>query len=165
MEKNIWKKRSVVFDDSYWSSLEVRHCLDVIHVETNVCDRLIETLFNIRGKTKYANNARLDLTEMGIIQEFPLKEIGKITYFPPYVTVYIEKKKKLRLFGGYQSSPRVLFKCQETCVNKRSQISWVKISWLSCIDATTSTNGYSWYFAKKSKGNYNEIMRILICYL
>ena len=39
-----------------------------------------------------------------------------------------KRKKFLRLFAGYQSSPRVLIKCEETCVNERSQVSWLKIS-------------------------------------
>ena len=34
--KNIWKKRYVFFDLPYWSSLDVRHCIDVMHVEKNV---------------------------------------------------------------------------------------------------------------------------------
>ncbi|XP_058726569.1 uncharacterized protein LOC131597928 [Vicia villosa] len=31
--KNIWKKRFIFFDLPYWSSLDVRHCLDVMHVK------------------------------------------------------------------------------------------------------------------------------------
>ena len=31
--KSSWKKRSVFFDLPYWFSLDVRHCLDVMHVE------------------------------------------------------------------------------------------------------------------------------------
>lgn len=33
VEKNIWKKRLAFFDIPYWSSLDVRDCLDVMHVE------------------------------------------------------------------------------------------------------------------------------------
>ena len=51
-ETNIWKKRSIFFDLPYWSDLHVRHCIDVMHVEKNVCDSLIGTLLNIKGKTK-----------------------------------------------------------------------------------------------------------------
>jgi len=29
----IWKKRSILFDLPYWSDLDVRHCIDVMHVE------------------------------------------------------------------------------------------------------------------------------------
>jgi len=32
-EKNIWKKRPVLFNLPYWCKLEVRHCIDVMHVE------------------------------------------------------------------------------------------------------------------------------------
>ncbi|KAK2357161.1 hypothetical protein QL285_094460 [Trifolium repens] len=62
--KNIWKKRSVFFDLPYWSSLDVRHCIDVMHVEKNVCDSVIGTLLNIKGKTKDGANARLDMDLM-----------------------------------------------------------------------------------------------------
>jgi len=33
---NIWKKRSIFFDLPYWRVLDVRHCIDVMHVEKNV---------------------------------------------------------------------------------------------------------------------------------
>ena len=39
-----WKKKSIFFDLPYWSKLQVRHCIDVIHVKKNVCDSLIGTL-------------------------------------------------------------------------------------------------------------------------
>ena len=32
-ETNIWKKRSIFFDLPYWSDLDVRHCIDMMHVE------------------------------------------------------------------------------------------------------------------------------------
>ena len=64
--KNIWKKRSVFFELPYWSSLDVRHCIDPMHCEKNVCDSVIGTLLNIKGKTKDGVKARLDLAEMGI---------------------------------------------------------------------------------------------------
>ena len=40
-EKNIWKKRSIFFDLPYWFDLDVRHCIDLMHVKKNVCDSLI----------------------------------------------------------------------------------------------------------------------------
>ena len=62
---NIWKK-SIFFDFPYWSKLEVRHCINVVHVEKNVFDSLISTLLNINEKTKDDLNARLDLIEINI---------------------------------------------------------------------------------------------------
>jgi len=80
---NIWKKKSIFFDLTYWSRLEVKHCIDVMHIEKNVCDSLIGTLFNINGKTNDGLNARLDLIEMNIRGELAPIEIGKCTYLPP----------------------------------------------------------------------------------
>ena len=46
--------------------LYVRDCLDVMHVEKNVCDSLVGPLLNIKGKTKDGLKYRQDLVEMGI---------------------------------------------------------------------------------------------------
>ena len=60
-----------------------RHCIDVMHVEKNVCDSLIGTLFNINGKTKDGLNARLDLIEMNLRGELTPIEMGERTYLAP----------------------------------------------------------------------------------
>lgn len=84
VEKRIWKKRSICFDLPYWRDLEVRHCIDMMHVEKNVCDSVIGTLLNIPGNTKDGVNARLDLIAMGIREQLaPQQELGKRTYLPP----------------------------------------------------------------------------------
>ena len=44
----------------------MRHCLDVMHVEKNVCDSLIGTFLNIKGKTKDGLKYFQDLVDMGI---------------------------------------------------------------------------------------------------
>ena len=64
--RNIWKKKSIFFELPYWSKLDVRHCKDVMHMENNVCDSIIGTLLNIKGKTKDGINACKDLVEMGV---------------------------------------------------------------------------------------------------
>ena len=61
---NCWKKKSIFFDLKYWKYLHVRHNLDVMHIEKNVCESIISTLLNIPGKTKDGLNSRLDLMEM-----------------------------------------------------------------------------------------------------
>ena len=70
--KNIWKKRSIFFDLPYWCDLHVRHCLDIMHVEKNVCDSLIGTLLNIKGKTKDGLKCCQDLVDMGIRDQLHL---------------------------------------------------------------------------------------------
>ena len=55
-----------MFDLLYCSNLDVRHCIDVMHVEKNICDSVIGTILNIQGKMKDGLNMRQDLAEMGI---------------------------------------------------------------------------------------------------
>lgn len=61
-----WKKRSIFFELPYWQFIRCRHNLDVMHIEKNICDNLIGTLLDIRGKSKDHTKARFDLLEMGI---------------------------------------------------------------------------------------------------
>lgn len=88
-----WKKRSIFFDHPYWSSLDVKHCLDVMHVEKNVCDSVIGTLLNIKGKTKDCIKSRLDLREMGIREQLHPVARGKGTYLPPACHTMSKKEK------------------------------------------------------------------------
>jgi hypothetical protein len=42
----------------------VRHAIDVMHVEKNVCEALAGTMLDIPGKTKDKLKARMDIEEM-----------------------------------------------------------------------------------------------------
>jgi hypothetical protein len=42
----------------------VRHAIDVMHMEKNVCEALVSTLLDIPGKTKYTLKAQMDLEDM-----------------------------------------------------------------------------------------------------
>jgi len=64
-----------------------------MHVEKNVCDNLIGTLFNINEKTKDGINAYLDLIDMNIREELTPIQVGKRTYFPQHVRLCSKKKK------------------------------------------------------------------------
>ena len=68
----------------------MRHFLDVMHIEKNVCKSLISTLLNVPGKTKDGEAARLDLVDLEIRAELaPIKGTGR-TYLPPaFYTLYI----------------------------------------------------------------------------
>ncbi|XP_074369055.1 uncharacterized protein LOC141709057 [Apium graveolens] len=69
-----WKKKSIFFELPYWSNNMVRHNLDVMHIEKNICDKILGTLLNIGGKIKDHLNARQDLEEMGIRKDLhPVK--------------------------------------------------------------------------------------------
>ena len=47
-----------MFNLLYLSNLDVKYCIDIMHVEKNVCDSVIGTLLNIQGKTKDDLNTR-----------------------------------------------------------------------------------------------------------
>ncbi|WMV56116.1 hypothetical protein MTR67_049501 [Solanum verrucosum] len=64
-----WKKRSIFFELPYWKHNKLRHNLDVMHIEKNICDSLLGTLLDILGKSKDHVNSRYDLQEMGIRKE------------------------------------------------------------------------------------------------
>ena len=61
-----WKKKSIFFDLPYWRFNLIRHNLDVMHIEKNVCDSVIGTLLGIKDKTKDNVNSCLDMKEMDI---------------------------------------------------------------------------------------------------
>src|SRR5438132_11001875 len=48
-----FKKLSIFFKYlPYWKDLDIRHAIDVMHVEKNVCDSILELLLHIKGKPK-----------------------------------------------------------------------------------------------------------------
>jgi hypothetical protein len=77
-----WTKKSIFFKLPYWSTLKLRHNLDVMHIEKNICDSVLGTLMNIDGKTKDIYKARLNLREMGIRKELRLQRNGATTTMP-----------------------------------------------------------------------------------
>ncbi|KAD3336088.1 hypothetical protein E3N88_31607 [Mikania micrantha] len=92
---SIWKKRSIFWELPYWKHLDVRHCLDVMHIEKNVCDSLLGLLLNIPGKTKDGINIRKDMIDMGIRKELAPIEIANRIYLPPACyTMSKEEKRK-----------------------------------------------------------------------
>ncbi|KAI5350682.1 hypothetical protein L3X38_003573 [Prunus dulcis] len=78
-----WKKKSIFFDLEYWKYLLVRHALDVMHIEKNVCDSIIGTLLEIPGKNKDGIAARLDLLNMGVKTDLQPEYGEKRTRLPP----------------------------------------------------------------------------------
>ncbi|XP_042944749.1 uncharacterized protein LOC122278634 [Carya illinoinensis] len=71
-----WTKQSIFFQLSYWSMLPLRHNLDVMHIEKNICDNVLGTLMAIEGKTKDTATARKDLMELGLRKELHLQPLA-----------------------------------------------------------------------------------------
>lgn len=54
------------FELPYWSSLLIRHNLDVMHIEKNICESILGTLLNITYKSKDTEKARVDMQHFRI---------------------------------------------------------------------------------------------------
>ena len=73
----------------------MRHNLDAMHVEKNVCDNILYTLLGIDGKSKDNLNSRLDIQQLGIMADLHPDEIeeGRL-YIPPAEYCLDSKQKK-----------------------------------------------------------------------
>ncbi|XP_027911496.1 uncharacterized protein LOC114170208 [Vigna unguiculata] len=119
--KNIWKKNSIFFQLPYWAKLDVKHLIDVMHVEKNVCDSIIGPLLNIKGITKDDVNSCKDLIEMGLRLELQPQAYVKRTYLPPacHTLTKVEKKtfcaclREMKLPQGYSSNIKSLVSMED----------------------------------------------------
>ena len=102
--KSCWKKKSIFFELQYWKHLYIRHVLDVMHIEKNICESLIGTLLDIPGKTKDGVAARLDLLEMNVRTDLAPRMGEKKTFLPAacYTLSKDEKRKILNSLFGIQ---------------------------------------------------------------
>ena len=76
-----WSKRSIFFDLPYWSTMQLKHNLDVMHIERNVCDSLLGSLL-MNHNSKDTSNARVDLKKLNIRKVQWLRQRGNKWYKP-----------------------------------------------------------------------------------
>ncbi|XP_038987114.1 uncharacterized protein LOC120112307 isoform X2 [Phoenix dactylifera] len=79
----IWAKKSILFDLPYWKTLNLRHNLDVMHIEKNIAENIVGILLGVDGKCKDTEKARMDLADMGIRKELHLKKRANGSYEKP----------------------------------------------------------------------------------
>ncbi|XP_073285447.1 uncharacterized protein [Primulina huaijiensis] len=108
-----WKKLSIFFDLPYWKDNVVRHNLDFMHIEKNVCESICGTLLNMEGKTKDNIKSRLDLQEIGIRPALhPIEKGPSRVYQPPACYsmgknekgTFCKVLKKIKVPDGYASN-------------------------------------------------------------
>ncbi|XP_071680471.1 uncharacterized protein [Lolium perenne] len=91
--KNWWKKESIFFKLPYWEFLKLRHNLDVIHIEKNICDNLTGTLLGDR-KSKVNVDARLDLIDLGIQPDLHSEKLDNGRYTMPDACFTMSRESK-----------------------------------------------------------------------
>ncbi|XP_052134047.1 uncharacterized protein LOC127752685 [Oryza glaberrima] len=102
-ETPLFKKKSVFWDLPYWEDLDIRHAIDVMHVEKNVCEGVLGVLLNTPGKMKDTLQARKDLEDMGIRKELHPQDRGNGRYYLPpacYTFSAAEKTSMLECLRG-----------------------------------------------------------------
>ena len=94
----IWGRRVCLWDIPYWPSLKLRHNFDVMHIEKNVCESLLGTILDIKGKLKDTTNARLDLADLKIRNELQFQHNGD-DYDMPKARYTLSKSKKTQFLN------------------------------------------------------------------
>ncbi|KAI5334524.1 hypothetical protein L3X38_024657 [Prunus dulcis] len=79
-----WKKKSKFFDLEYWKYLPVRHVLDIMHIEKNVCDSITSILLEIPEKNKDGITTQLDLLNMWVKTDLQLEYGERHTCLSPW---------------------------------------------------------------------------------
>jgi hypothetical protein len=92
-KKLCWTHKSIFWELPYWTSLKTRHALDVMHIEKNVCDNLLGTLFNLPGKTKDDLKGRQMWEKLGVHKDLWPKTTGRKTFIP-YANYTIKPDKR-----------------------------------------------------------------------
>nr|XP_028956335.1 uncharacterized protein LOC114824099 [Malus domestica] len=110
--KSQWKKKSIFYELPYWRHMLIRHNLDVMHIEKNICDNIVGTLLDMDKKSKDGLAARADLEILNIRHgQHPRRE-GNRTFRPPTLftlkreekTAFCEVLSTIRVPDGYSSN-------------------------------------------------------------
>jgi len=56
-----WTRRNIFWELPYWSKRLIRHNLDVMHIKKNVFEQIINTVLNVKDKTKDDTSTREDM--------------------------------------------------------------------------------------------------------
>ena len=65
-ENVLWSKRSIFFDLPYWEHNLLRHNLDVMHIEKNMCDNFLGTFLEMDKKNRDDKQSREEIQKIGI---------------------------------------------------------------------------------------------------
>jgi len=123
-----WRKKSIFFQLPYWKKLLIRHNLDVMHIEKNICESILGTLLDIEGKSKDNEEARVDMQHLRIrMDQHPEHENGKFTLPPALYKLEKDDKKLLCKFLHEVKLPDGYASNIQRCVDEnRCQLSGLK---------------------------------------
>ncbi|XP_040369295.1 uncharacterized protein LOC121051221 [Rosa chinensis] len=103
-KKHNWKKKSIFYELPYWKDNLIRHNLDVMHIEKNICDNVLFTILGVAGKSKDNLNSRRDLELMGIREQYHLKRRESGTEYADPAEFEMNNKGKDMFFSALSGS-------------------------------------------------------------
>ena len=86
--------KNIFFELPYWEYNLIRHNLDVMHIEKNICDNVLWTLLGHAEKSKDNLKAWCDLKEMGIRKVLHPQSRGFGKIYPPPACFAMTKEDK-----------------------------------------------------------------------
>ena len=106
----------------------LRHNLDVMHIEKNVCDNIVNTLLGIQRKSKDNLKYRLDLQSLGIRTELHPIPVGDKLYLPPasYKMSASEKTLFCEVLKGVKISRWICIRYKKQCGCEGEEACWAK---------------------------------------
>ncbi|TYJ99703.1 putative transposase [Cucumis melo var. makuwa] len=133
-------RRKYFFDLPYWSRLLLRHKLDVMHIEKNVCDNLVGTLLNIEGKTKDTTNAQLDLQDLKRRKDLHLVEVCN-RLVKPHASYTLTSSEQVEFCKFMKSVkfPDGFVSNISRCVHEKEITGPVSYNWIYPIERSLST--------------------------
>ncbi|XP_074301486.1 uncharacterized protein LOC141632881 [Silene latifolia] len=99
---NLWNKKSIFFELPYWEHNPLRHNLDVMHIEKNVCDNILGTLLDM-DKSRDDVNARKGLQELGIKEHLWLQYRPNREPYMPRASYTMSNEEKERFLKVLQN--------------------------------------------------------------
>ena len=102
VDEGNWRKKSIFYELEYWCTNKLKHNIDVMHVEKNVCDSLLGTILD-NDKSKDTTNARHDLKKMGVRESLWIyeDENGKLMKpHAPYVLTPAQRQHFCQFIKG-----------------------------------------------------------------
>ncbi|XXG77568.1 hypothetical protein AAC387_Pa08g1698 [Persea americana] len=109
-----WKKKSIFYELPYFKKLKVRHNIDVMHVEKNICESHLGTMLGMDKRNKDTEYARLDLADMNIRPKLHLrsrsngrgyeKPPASYTLAPKERDGFFEYLKSIKYPNGYAAN-------------------------------------------------------------
>ncbi|KAL3328066.1 hypothetical protein AABB24_035628 [Solanum stoloniferum] len=92
-----WTNQNIFWELSYWKDNLLRHNLDVMHIKKNYFDNLLNTMMDVKGKTKDNLKARMDIKDCCRRKELWLQELqnGKIVKPKASFSFTLDEKREI----------------------------------------------------------------------